>query len=85
MRNASSLEYYYVQDMLSNYIAGKLPQIGRFVVIIILYIILVSPAAYFILKKKDKRQWLWVLVPVLACIFTAVIFFFGNSARQKGP
>lgn len=85
MRNASSIEYYYVQDMLSNYIAGNLPQIGRFVVIIILYIILVSPAAYFILKKKDKRQWLWVLVPVLACIFTAVIFFFGNSARQNGP
>lgn len=82
---SSSLNYYYVQDMLSNYIDGKLPNIGPLIVITVLYIILVVPVAYFILKKKDKRHWLWFVVPALACIFTILIFAAGRSGHEKEP
>lgn len=81
----ASYNNYYVSDMLTNYISGHLPNIGRFIIIIVIYIILVSPVTYIILRKKDKRQFLWIIVPALAVVFTAVVFLFGNSARQKSP
>ena len=83
--NATYTKNYYVADMLTNYIEGQLPKIGLFIGIIVVYIILVSPAAYLILKKKDRRQWLWIIVPALACMFTVVIFLLGRSSIQNGP
>lgn len=82
---SSFLNYYYVQDMLSNYIDGKLPNMSPLIVITVLYIILVVPVAYFILKKRDKRHWLWFVVPALACIFTILIFAAGRSDHEKEP
>lgn len=76
---------YYIQDMLSNYIDGKLPQIGVFVFIIVIYIALVSPLTYLLLKKKDKRHWIWGLVPLTAFVFTGIVYLLGSSARQQGP
>ncbi len=80
-----SISDYYVQDMLSNYIDGRLPQIGIFVVIVVIYIALVSPLTYVLLKKKDKRHWIWGLVPLTAFLFTGIVFLAGSSARQGSP
>ncbi len=80
-----SISDYYVQDMLSNYIDGRLPQIGIYVVIIVFYIALISPLTYVVLKKKDKRHWMWGMVPLTAFLFTGIIFLAGSSARQDSP
>lgn len=82
---SSSLDGYYVQDMLSNYIAEKLPGISRYVAIIAIYILLISPIAYMILRKLDKRHLIWGTVTIMACICTVCIFLFGSSTRQKNP
>ncbi len=83
--HSTSLDVYYVQDMLSNYIADKLPGISRYAVILVIYILLISPIAYLLLKKLDKRHLIWGIVPVLAVVFTGAVFMFGSSTRQKEP
>ena len=34
--------------------------------IIILYMILIIPVLYFILKRKDKREYTWWIIPAIA-------------------
>lgn len=76
---------WYVTSMLTNVLDGKLPQIGGYVLFFFIYIILVAPVAYIVLKKMDRRQLLWIVVPVLAVCFTGVMFILGNSTRQQKP
>lgn len=49
--------------------------------IIILYIIIIIPVLYMILKKKDKREYAWWLIPVIAVVTSIAIFAFGAKDR----
>lgn len=51
----------------------------------IIYIILVSPVSYFILKKLDKRELMWFTVPILSLIFSIVMYYAGYSTRLTKP
>src|SRR5690606_11370351 len=45
--------------------------------IIILYMILIIPVLYFILKKKDKREYTWWIIPAFAVVTSIAIFAYG--------
>lgn len=49
---------------------------------LLLYILLVGPISYFILKRRQKWEWSWFTVPALAIIFTGTIYAAGSSGRQ---
>lgn len=49
--------------------------------IIILYIILIIPILYMILKRKDKREHTWWLIPVIALITSLAVFGYGAKDR----
>ncbi|MHA6258538.1 hypothetical protein ACXYMX_01375 [Sporosarcina sp. CAU 1771] len=49
--------------------------------IIILYIILIIPVLYFILKKKDKREHTWWIIPSIALVTSLAIFGYGAKDR----
>lgn len=51
----------------------------------IIYIVLVSPLSYFILKKIDKRELMWITVPILSLIFSIVMYYAGYSTRLTKP
>lgn len=50
-------------------------------VLIIIYVILVGPVLYLILRKCRKREWYWVGAPVLGILFIAGVYFFGLGIR----
>lgn len=50
-------------------------------VLIIVYVILVGPILYLILRKAKRSEWYWVGVPALALAFIGVIFLFGQSMK----
>lgn len=77
----------YFQD--NNYInvdaAKKVPlkdngSLNIIFIIVIVYIIVIGPILYFILKKKDKRELGWIAIPVISIIFTLVIFVIGKTS-----
>lgn len=41
---------------------------------VLVYILIVGPVLYLVLKKKDRREWGWVVIPVLSILFMAVMF-----------
>lgn len=49
--------------------------------VILVYVVLVGPVLYLILRKCKKREWYWICAPVLGVLFIAGVFFFGQGAR----
>ncbi|WP_113927923.1 hypothetical protein [Bacillus sp. P14.5] len=49
-----------------------------------LYIIIIVPVLYFILKKKDKREWGWWIIPSIAVLTSLGIFLTGAADRTGG-
>lgn len=53
--------------------------------VLMIYILLVAPISYFVLKKLDKREWMWVTVPVISLLFGFVIYTTGFGTRMNEP
>lgn len=51
------------------------------IVIIIIYILIIGPILYFILKKMDKREHAWWLIPVVSIGLSICLFIFGAKDR----
>jgi len=53
--------------------------------IVIIYIILVGPLLYFLLKRKDKREHAWWIIPAISVLASASIFAYGAKDRLVRP
>ena len=53
--------------------------------IVIIYIILVGPLLYFLLKRKDKREHAWWIIPTISIVTSAAIFAYGAKDRLVRP
>lgn len=51
--------------------------------IIIVYIILIIPIVYIVLKRRDKREHAWWIIPVVA-IFTSIFIFIAGAKDRIG-
>lgn len=54
------------------------------IVLFIVYLILLIPGLYFLLKKLDKRESSWWIIPAVAVIASAAIFLVGAKDRIAG-
>ncbi|MGE7622020.1 DUF7408 domain-containing protein [Viridibacillus sp. NPDC096237] len=54
-------------------------------VIVVLYIFLIGPLLYFLLKNKDKRGHAWWIIPVLSIVTSLLIFWYGAKDRLLNP
>lgn len=57
---------------------------GKYVAIIFIYIIVVSPVTYFILAKRKRKVQYWIFVPVWSIIFTVIIYMVSTDSRIEG-
>lgn len=53
--------------------------------IIFLYILLIVPVLYMVLKKKDKREYAWFIIPAVALLTSIGLFAFGAKDRIGNP
>ncbi|WP_138206161.1 hypothetical protein [Haloimpatiens lingqiaonensis] len=75
-------DFYSLKSALNNIVEMPLPKGNNIIIILCIYIILVSPLSYIILKKKDKREYMWAVVPILAIVFAFVIHISGMGTRN---
>ena len=52
--------------------------------LILLYVILVGPVLYLILKKVQKREKIWVILPIVSAVFVGLVFLMGIPNRVNG-
>ena len=56
---------------------------GLLSAIIVIYVILVGPVLYLILKKYDKREKYWYAVPAMSFVFVVIIFMASRGFTVK--
>ncbi|BCJ93358.1 hypothetical protein acsn021_09270 [Anaerocolumna cellulosilytica] len=76
---------YGIYSNVSRGYTDKVPMAGGYIIVLVIYIILVGPIAYLVLKKLDKRSLAWGIIPALAVVFTVFIFIMGSKTRIDEP
>lgn len=83
--NGASSEYWSVYYMLNSVAMDNLPGIGKYVAVLCIYIVLTGPVLYLVLKKMDKRNFMWLGVAAASVLFAAIIFLMGRETRFTAP
>lgn len=58
-----------------------LPDILPLVAFVVLYIALIGPVNYLVLKRMNRREWAWLTIPILIAAFTALAYVLGTNLR----
>jgi len=74
----SSLSFQYLANEIPS---DKKPPLLLMFISLAVYIILAGPVLYLVLKKLDRRDWAWFLIPVLSVVFLAGMYLFGYKSR----
>lgn len=61
----------------------KMPSFTLLMWMLIIYAVVVAPLLYFILKKADKREWAWFLIPIIAVIASASVYVVGSADKTR--
>lgn len=80
-----SYSHYAIHQGLESTEVKGLPNIVLYAVLLVIYALLIGPILYSILRKKGKREQLWKLIPLLAVVFSVLIYLIGTSTRVKQP
>lgn len=70
---------------VNEYFASVHFSTGQIVLMLVFYVLLAGPALYFLLKRIDKREHAWWIVPSIAIVCSAVIFGIGAKDRIARP
>ncbi|NOV03456.1 hypothetical protein [Paenibacillus planticolens] len=57
------------------------PKLPMLALVLLLYAILVGPVLYLVLKRLDRREWAWFVIPIVAIVTSIGVFQFGASNR----
>ena len=61
------------------------PSALLYAVILLLYVALIGPGIYFILKKMKKSEKIWIAMPVIVVLFVGIIYITGRFYRIDKP
>ena len=81
----TSKDGFYSMYNLFNYLEEHVtPHFGLIRFLVILYVFLVGPIIYLILKKLKKRELIWAVIPALSFGFVVLIFLSGMRYQVRG-
>ncbi len=50
-------------------------------ILMLIYVILVGPILYLLLRVAKKREMYWIFVPALAMVFVGILFIYGQTVK----
>lgn len=81
---SSDTSLWYVKKALYAFMKSQLPNTFFYGVFFIFYILLMVTIAYYYLCKIKKREYIWIIVPVLALFFTVGLFIRSRGMKSSG-
>ena len=72
---------YAMQEAVQQFSEMAAVKTSVYYLILFIYILVAAPLSYFILKRLDKREWMWLTVPVMAVVFAALVYVSGSGTR----
>lgn len=61
----------------------KSPEVGGLLVIFAIYTLIVAPILYIVLRRLDRREWSWWLIPTMAVVSTVIIVIVGTRDKAE--
>ena len=77
LRQPSDLYRPWTNQLNPNTKISTLPDVAVIAAILVIYVFVLGPLCYFVLKRMDKREWGWVAAPVIALTLTAGFYVAG--------
>lgn len=87
----NSQGYYYNGQENCGYVTAmnqnkkKTPSPYGILLVLLIYTVLAGPVTYIFLKKKNKREYFWIALPVWSVAATFVIYLVGLGVHVKKP
>ena len=66
---------------ISSLPALAMPPVLQLAAYLLIYILIIGPVNYWILKRKNRRELAWVTIPVLVLIFTGMAYLTGFQLK----
>jgi hypothetical protein len=84
--NLNQMKYgndpYWEMDRALEYFPSlQPPKLTLLAIVLLLYAIVVGPLLYMILRRLDRREWAWYVIPIAAILTSIGIFQFGATNR----
>ncbi|MEW9701636.1 hypothetical protein [Paenibacillus sp. SI8] len=73
--------YWELNNALEYFPELQTPKLAVLAWVMLFYAIVVGPLLYFVLRRLDRREWAWVVIPVAAIVTSIGIFQFGATNR----
>lgn len=64
---------------------SDLPKIGSFIALLMMYVVIIGPGIYLLLKRFEKSKFLWGIVPGVSLIFVLFVYAAGFKTRITDP
>lgn len=75
-------QYNYAIDNLVKKIRDvQLPSVKLIVILFVSYIFIIGVLIYMVLKRLNKRDYVWLLIPLISLAFTGLIYIIGSNSR----
>ncbi|BAU27889.1 hypothetical protein DFP93_12519 [Aneurinibacillus soli] len=70
--------FYRLSEAASKIRSLTLPDVPLAALLFTGYIVLIGPLVFYIMKKRNAREWNWLLIPVLALGVTGAVYMYGR-------
>lgn len=77
--------YFSVQGLINTGGVDRLPNVAGYTFVIILYILLIGPGLYLVLKRKLLQKFYFAGVGACSLIFVVAIYMMGAKTRFRAP
>lgn len=61
------------------------PSMMKYLILLLIYVFLAGPGIYLILKRKNRRKYLWIAICCLAVAFVALMAVLGRKTSVRAP
>ncbi|MHA0857190.1 DUF7408 domain-containing protein [Paenibacillus sp. CMAA1364] len=72
-----------LSSILNYFPSLRMPSFMALVWMLLIYIVVVAPLLYLILRKVDKREWAWWMIPLIALMASATVYTVGSGDKTK--
>lgn len=73
-RETERYDEWRLQTAVKGVDRNKVPNALLYAGVFLVYVICIGPVAYLVLKSKDKREKMWIVMPAIAFGFTIVVY-----------
>lgn len=73
-------------NYITEYIpVNEIPSTRLIIILFLIFPLMVGPVSYIVLKKMDKREYIWLCIPVISVVFFSALYILGLNSNMSNP